>query len=799
MTGRHIPASPAAATEGKVKAPASSDGRRGQIPLAIAGRPEIVLALAVLGISVGLALWLLGLPVAAGIAWGATTVFALLPLTWSIARDLRRGEFGVDLIALLAMAGSLALGQELAGAVIAVMLSGGDTLERFAGGRARRELAALVARAPQVVHRYENGQLVSPPLEEVRRGDVLLVKPGEVVPVDGIVSKGSAVLDESALTGEARPVERFAGDQVHSGVVNAGPPFDMQAVATAESSTYARIVRLVAEAQASKAPFVRMADRYALWFLPLTLGVAGLAWVISGSPVRALAVVVVATPCPLILAAPVALMAGISRAAGRGVIVKGGVALEALAQARTVVFDKTGTLTAGTPRLASIEAFGGWQPADILGMAASLDQLSPHVFAAPIVQGARERGLSLQFPTEIEEVAGAGIHGRLGLRRVALGKASWLAGGDPVPEHVARLRERAEYEGMTAAFVTVDGKFGGALTLEDPVRPDAPRVVRELRRIGVQRIVILSGDRQEIADAVGTLVGADLVLSEHSPEAKVEAVRRESRQALTAMIGDGINDAPALATAQIGVAMGARGATAASEAADAVIVVDRLERVVDAMSIARRAVGIARQSVIAGMALSGAAMVVAAIGWLPPVAGAMFQEAIDVAVILNALRALSMQPRHITTEAETEAYDKVSREHRELQPLLAGMLQLADAVGDIAAGQLKNELRGLHRQLVERLLPHEAAEGAALYPLVTKAMGGGDPTGVMLREHAEIASYVRDIGRLADQPRQLTKGQLADLRRSMYGLYAILRMHRAQEDEEYLALFQDGVVRPSAP
>jgi heavy metal translocating P-type ATPase len=767
--------------------------------LAIARRPEIVLAMALVGIIIGLALWLFGWPAAASAAWAATTVIALLPLTWSIVRDLRHGEFGVDLIALLAMAGSLALGQELAGAVIAVMLSGGDTLEGFAGRRARRELAALVARAPQAVHRYEDGQLASQPLEEVRRGDVLLVKPGEVVPVDGVVSKGTAVLDEAALTGEARPVERLAGDQVHSGVVNAGPPFDMFATATAESSTYARIVRLVQEAQVSKAPFVRMADRYALWFLPLTIGSAGLAWLVSGSPVRALAVVIVATPCPLILAAPVAIMAGISRAAGRGVIVKGGVALEALAQARTVVFDKTGTLTAGTPRLATVEAFGDWQPADVLRLAASLDQLSPHVFAAPIVVGARERGLSLEFPTEVEEVAGAGIHGRVGPTRVALGKASWLAGGDPVPQRVARLRQRAEYEGTTAVFVAVDGKFAGALTLEDPVRPDAPRVVRELRRIGVERVVVLSGDREEIAEAVGTLVGADLVLSEHSPEAKVEAVHRESRRAPTAMIGDGINDAPALAAAQVGVAMGARGATAASEAADAVIIVDRLERVVDAMSISRRAVAIARQSVVAGMALSGAAMVVAAVGWLPPVAGAIFQEAIDVAVILNALRALGVRPRPRATQVELEAYERVRREHHQLRPLLTGLRQLADAVGEMPSALKRAELRGLHRQLVEQLLPHEAAEGSTFYPLVARAMGGGDPTGVMLREHAEISSYARDIGRLADQPRQLTKGQLTDLRRSLYGLYAVLRLHMAQEDEEYLALFEEGIARPLEP
>ena len=752
--------------------------------------------MAVLGIATGLAMWLAGLRSAANLAWAATTLIALLPLTWSIARQMTRGEFGVDLIALLAMAGSLALGQELAGAVVAVMLSGGDSLERFAGRRAKRELAALIARAPHVVHRYQDGGLGSPLLVEVRRGDLLLVKPGEVVPVDGVVSKGAALLDESALTGEARPVERLAGDQVRSGVVNVGAPFDMYATATADSSTYSRIVRLVEEAQTSKAPFIRMADRYALWFLPLTVGLAGLAWAVSGDPVRALAVLVVATPCPLILAAPAAIMAGISRAAGRGVIIKGGAALEALAQIRTVVFDKTGTLTAGTPTLASVECFGDWRPDHVLELAASLDQLSSHVFAAPIVKGARERGVSLRFPTEVEEVPGAGIHGRVGSAEVALGKASWLAGVGPVPADAVRTRRQAEEDGTTAVFITVDGIFAGALSLEDRLRPDAGRVVRELRRSGIQRVVILSGDRPEIAEGVGTLVGADLVLSEHSPEAKVEAIKRESREASTAMIGDGINDAPALAAAQVGIAMGARGSTAASEAADVVIVVDHLERVVDAVTISKRASAIARQSVVAGMALSGAAMVFAAIGLLPPVAGALFQEAIDVAVILNALRALGARPQRSVSEVEIQASQQVRREHHELRPIVTSLRQVADSIGEDPSARVGDELRILQQQLKLKLLPHETREASTFYPLVARAMRGGDPTGVMLREHAEIASYVRDIGRIGGDASRLTKRQVTDLRRALYGLHAILRLHMAQEDEEYLTLFEDALARP---
>jgi heavy metal translocating P-type ATPase len=589
----------------------------------------------------GAALWVSGAHGAADVLWAAAIVLALIPLGISVARDLIHRETGVDLIALLAMAGSLILGQYLAGAVVGLMLSGGQALERYASSRARRELSALLARAPRVVHRYEDGKLTSPDITAVKRGDLLLVKPGEIVPVDGVIASTAAVLDESALTGESRPAERLIGDTVRSGVVNAGPPFDMHALTTAEESTYAGIVRLVREAQASKAPFVRLADRYALWFLPLTLLVAAAAWALSGNPIRALAVLVVATPCPLILAAPVAIVAGISRAARRGVIVKGGGALETLARARTLVFDKTGTLTAGSPRVASVETFGATDADTVLRLAASLDQVSAHVFANAIVAAARRRSLDLEFPTAVQEHAGTGIEGTVGGRRIALGQATWLSSGKPLPEAAVGLRRRIELAGLSSVFVALDGPVVGALVMDDPIRADTPHALAALRQAGISRIVVLSGDRDEVARSVGAALGADEVLSERTPAEKVQAVLHERDRAVTVMVGDGVNDAPALAAADVGVAMGARGATASSEAADVVIVVDTLDRVAEAVLIARRARDIAVQSVIAGMALSGVGMFLATIGVLPPVAGAVFQEAIDVAVVLNALRALS--------------------------------------------------------------------------------------------------------------------------------------------------------------
>ena len=604
------------------------------------GNSVAILLTVLAAVVAGSVLWLAREPSLADLAWAAAVVVALVPLGISVAHDLWHHETGVDLIALLAMAGSLILGQFLAGAVIGLMLSGGQALERFASARARRELSSLLSRAPRVVHRYEQGELTSPDIAEVREGDRLLVKPGEVVPVDGLMTSEAAVLDESALTGESMPVEHLISDRVRSGAVNVGAPFDMRALTTADESTYAGIVRLVREAQDSKAPFVRLADRYALWFLPLTLVVSAVAWLISGDPVRALAVLVVATPCPLILAAPVAIVAGISQAAHRGVIIKGGGALETLARVHTLVFDKTGTLTAGSPRVASVEVFGSVDPTELLRLAASLDQVSPHVFADGIVVAARERQIALHFPEGVMEHPGKGIDGVVDGHRVALGQARWLQDGKTMPEAADDVRKRMAADGASAVFVAVDGAISGALIMVDPVRSETPEALRMLRQAGISRIVLLSGDRKDVAQQVGGALGVDAVLYEHTPEQKVDAVRRERSSAVTVMVGDGVNDAPALAVADVGIAMGARGATASSEAADAVIVVDRLDRVAEAVLIARHARNIAVQSVVAGMALSMVGMLLATAGVLPPVAGAFFQEAIDVAVILNALRAL---------------------------------------------------------------------------------------------------------------------------------------------------------------
>ncbi len=754
---------------------------------------RLLLPVSIAGLVIGAVIVLAGSSAAGDSVWMALTVVVALRLTVEILDALRHGRVGVDLIAVVAMAGAVRLGESLAGAVIAVMITTGRALEEYADARARRELAALLARSPRVVHRYGPDGLTSPPIESVVPGDRLLVKPGEVVPVDGTIVGEPAILDESALTGESRPTTREPGDQIASGTVNAGGPFDLITLASAEASTYAGIIRLVASAAASKAPFVRLADRYALLFLPLTFGIAGLAWLLSGDPVRALAVVVVATPCPLILAAPIAIVAGISRAAGRGIIVKGGGALESLARASVVLFDKTGTLTSGTPTVAEVESFGSIDPDELLRMAASVEQLSPHVFAAAVVRAAHERGLTLDLPTEVTERAGSGVTGTISGLLIQVGQPDWIAGGGPAPVQVRELRRRTALEGSSTAFIGVAGVIEGALILTDPIRTETPRALRLLRRAGIQRIVMVTGDAPAVAETVGAAIGVDAIMSEREPAEKLEIVAAERAEAagLVVMVGDGINDAPALAAADVGVAMGARGATAASEAADIVIVVDRLDRLAEAIRIARRSRRIALQSVVLGMGLSVIAMVAAAFGLLAPVAGAILQEAIDVIVILNALRALGGErDRRLSVPGWPETGPVLHAAHVAFGPDIARLRRTADLLDELEPAAALVDLRAINTFLAGPLLSHERYEEQTVYASVAAAAGGDDTTAPLSRTHREIFHLVGLFGRLVTDlpPGGPGDDDQRDLRRVLYGLHAILELHMAQEDELYLAL-----------
>ncbi len=607
--------------------------------------PEVLVALAALaGVIAGLVLAALGQGTAANAVWGVVTGALLLPLTWSVVRTLLRRDLGVDAIALVAMAGALALQEFLAGAVVALMLAGGNALEAAAGRRARHDLEALVARAPTwAMRRGHGGEFERVPADAVETGDVLLVRAGEVVPVDGRVEDVPALLDESALTGEPLPVERLPGASVRSGVLNAAEAFQMVATRPAAESAYAAIVRLVAEAEERRAPFERMADRYAALLLPITLGVAAIAWVMSGDPVRALAVLVVATPCPLILAAPIALVSGVSRAARKGVVLKGGVVVEQLARTTAVLLDKTGTLTVGQPEIQRIGTVGDATPAMVLQRAASLEQHSAHVVAGALVSAAHRDELRLDQPGDVHQVHGEGIAGRVDGHAVVVGSADWLRACEIDPEALLAERRADDGDGRGIVLVGIDGRAVGLIVLADPIRPDARAMVARLHEAGVTEVAMATGDRRDVADAVAADVGIDVVHAGCSPEDKVAvvtAMREGEGRHRVAMVGDGINDAPALAAADIGVAMSAPGATIASETADAVVMVDRVDGVADAIATSRRASAIARQSVVAGMLMSFMAMGFAAFGYLSPVAGALLQEGIDVIVIVNALRAL---------------------------------------------------------------------------------------------------------------------------------------------------------------
>jgi heavy metal translocating P-type ATPase len=597
-----------------------------------------LVAIALLGLAAGAAAWWLDRQDLSSLIWGAATLPVLLALLVEIVGSLRRGDVGLDVVAALSMTAALAFGEPLAGNVVALMYAGGQLLEMFAQGRARREMTALLGRVANTAMRYGKNDLDEVPISRIVPGDRLLIRKGETLPVDGRVAISAAMLDLSALTGESVPQRIAPGGEGLSGATSVGAPFDLIASRPAAESTYASIVRLVEGAQASKAPMVRLADRYAIWFLALTVGVASAAWILTGDPIRALSVLVVATPCPLILAVPVAIISGISRAARIGVLVKGGAILEALARIETVVLDKTGTLTDGQSTVSVIHASAGFGPDEVLRLAASLDQASSHVIASALIEDATRRGLALAIPHDVDETAGEGLVGLVDAKQVAVGSESYTAKFITLPEPVSD-RRAVPADAMTVT-VACDGVLAGVIVLEDRVRIDAGQLVDNLRSAGVRRIVLASGDRTAIAESVGKSLGVDLVLGGLDPEGKVAVIRQEAAGGHTMMVGDGVNDAPALAAADVGVAMGARGTAASSEAAGVVLLIDELAPLTKAITIAKRTRSIAVQSVVAGLGLSIFAMIAAAFGYLSPVQGALLQELIDVAVILNALRAL---------------------------------------------------------------------------------------------------------------------------------------------------------------
>ncbi|AXJ09650.1 heavy metal translocating P-type ATPase [Arthrobacter sp. PM3] len=595
-----------------------------------------------------------------GIAQVAASVYALAVAAYlavGMVRRLAGGQWGIDILAVTAIISTVLVGEYIASMIIVLMLAGGTALEDYAAGRAKGELTALLERVPQIAHRERNGtpgpgadtagtdtaaanggaqtdgQHEDIAATDVEIGDILLVRPGEVVPLDGVLLSESGSFDESSLTGESLPVERTAGDGLMSGSLNGEAAIRMRVTARMEDSQYSRIVALVKEAADSKAPMVRLADRYAVPFTALAYILGAVGWIISGNPARFAEVLVVATPCPLLIAAPVAFLGGMSRAARSGIIVKYAGVLEQLGRIKTVAFDKTGTLTYGRPALVGIRAAGQLSEDQVLQLAASAEQYSSHVLAASVMDAARSRALPFAAATEATEFATHGVRARFDGQDVVVGKPAFVA------EWASGVAETDLTSGELAIYVGAGGEFVGSLVMSDPIRQETRRTLGELKELGVGQTIMLTGDALATARHIADEAGLTDVRAECLPPDKVEAVRSLPDRPVM-MVGDGVNDAPVLAVADVGIAMGARGSTAAGESADVVIILDDLSKVASAVRIGQRTVQVALQSIWIGITLSVVLMIAAAAGYVPAIAGALTQELVDLATILNALRAL---------------------------------------------------------------------------------------------------------------------------------------------------------------
>ena len=558
-------------------------------------------------------------------------------MTIEMIKTLRSGKYGVDLLAIMAILSTLAVGQYWASLIILLMLVGGDTLEDYAANKAGSELKALLEHAPEKAHIIQaDGSIKDTTLEEVQIGDQLIVKPGEQVPVDGVVTKGSGTFDESSLTGESKPVEKQIKSELMSGSINGNSAIEYKATKLASDSQYQKIIRLVRESQNQPAHFVRLADRYAVPFTIIALIISGIAWIVSGDPNRFAQVLVVASPCPLILAAPIALVSGMSRTSRNGIIVKSGTSIEKMALLKKIFFDKTGTITTGELSLSKVSPAPGFTKEQLLQYAASVEQQSNHVLAVSLLHDYQGQLLPLK---NLEEKTAQGVQAQIQGKIVKAGKMDFVNPGHDVQSSDPTI------------FVSIDGQYAGKITLVDQIRPEAQQTISNLRKLNIQHLEMLTGDNQTTAQKISQHAGLSEYHANLLPEDKIKALKATPKaQRPMGMVGDGVNDAPALAIADVGIAMGAKGSTAASESADVVILKDDLSRLVRAIIISRETMSIAKQAVLIGIFICTALMLIAAFGIIPTIIGALLQEVIDTVSILWSLKA-----RHGKTHFENQA------------------------------------------------------------------------------------------------------------------------------------------------
>ncbi|HEY1835269.1 MAG TPA: heavy metal translocating P-type ATPase [Candidatus Saccharimonadales bacterium] len=588
---------------------------------------------AIVAIVAGLVFELSEQHVAAHWVLGVISIFAVLPIVTEMWQDLRTGRYGIDILAVTAIVTSVILRQYWAAIVIVVMFTGGEALEDYAERRAHSELDALLSRVPSQTTIIRKGKTLEVQVSDIRVGDLIIVKPGEVVPADAAITEGTANFDESSLTGESLPQAKKTGDQLLSGAVNIDGAVTAKCIRAAKDSQYEQIIKLVRAAQNAQAPVVRLADRYSVPFTFASYSIALAAWYFGHHAIRFLEVIVVATPCPLLLAAPIAIISGMSRASKHGIIVKTGGALEQLAQARTVAFDKTGTLTLGSLSVDKVTTFGSYKTPELLALAAALEQSSNHVLAHAIVTEAKRNKASVPKAKQVKEVAGQGLRASVRGRDVLVGRLDFLQSN-----RVELLAKLGKAAGATATYVAIDGKLAGIITFKDTIRDESKTTIKTLQRRFSLDTLMITGDNAASAQAVARTLGIKHVHADMLPGDKLH-VLEEVTQRPVVFVGDGVNDAPVLTAADVGIALGAKGSTAASESADMVIMLDDLSRVVRAVEIARRTFMVARQSILGGIALSVILMFIFATGHFPPLAGAIIQELVDVIVIFNALRA----------------------------------------------------------------------------------------------------------------------------------------------------------------